>query len=155
MLGYELYELTQGLNAACRDGSPKPTCCLCRLSIPKRKTNTGKQKEIRQGTHTSGPQPSRGCVQMSRLSRGRSVRSMWKKTYKSGRDVPDVAPKPSPGHFRGIPTTKYLYVFFVYQFSSPCSCRRNPPPKPTHLNKKSCLRKHTRNCLRKLSLFTL
>ena len=34
-------------------------------------------------------------------------------THKSSRDVPDVlglAPRPSPGHFRGIPAAKFLYV---------------------------------------------
>ena len=40
-------------------------------------------------------------------------------THKSGRDVPDVpgfAPKPSWGHFRDTPTTKFLHVFFVNRF---------------------------------------
>ena len=27
-----------------------------------------------------------------------------------------LAPKLSLGHFRGIPTTQFLYVFFVYRF---------------------------------------
>ena len=36
-------------------------------------------------------------------------------TLKSGRDVPGFAPKPSPRHFQTTPTTKFLYVFFVYR----------------------------------------
>ena len=31
---------------------------------------------------------------------------------------PGLAPKPSPGRFQGIPTTKFLYAFFVSGFSS-------------------------------------
>ena len=61
-------------------------------------------------TPTSAPQPFRGNVpsrlsEMSRLSRGHSAQCTI--THKSGRDVPDVpgfAPKPFPGHFRGILT---------------------------------------------------
>ena len=67
-------------------------------------------------------------VDMSRLSCGnvpfvpRTLCPTYVGLHKSGRDVPDVpglTPKPSPGHFRGRPTTKFLYAFFVYRFSSP------------------------------------
>ena len=61
--------------------------------------------------------------------------------YKSGGDVLDVpglAPKPLPGHFRDIPTTKFLCVFFVYRsfFSLPRSSSvatnstADPPRRP-------------------------
>ena len=49
-------------------------------------------------------------VEMSRLSSGHSVQSMWNYTC-SGWDVPGVlglTPKPSPGHFQGRLANKFL-----------------------------------------------
>ena len=75
------------------------------------------------GHPTSGLRPSRGRVLSDPWKCPACpvdiLPNLCRTTHKSGRDVPDVpgfAPKPSPGHIRGTPTTKFLYVFFVYRF---------------------------------------
>ena len=80
------------------------------------KRRNNKHKEIWRDTYTCGSQPSCGCVpldcpEMSRLSRGHSVQSLWNCTeMRSGRpDIPAATPKLSLGHLRGIQTTKFLY----------------------------------------------
>ena len=83
-------------------------------------------KEIWRHTSTSGSQPPRGRVPFvlwtcpacpaDVLSNLCGIAQTW------GRYVPTsqgLAPKLSLAHFRGIPTTEFLSVFFVYRFSSP------------------------------------
>ena len=84
---------------------------------------TNKHKEIWPDTPTSALQPSRGRAPFvpckCPVCHTDVLSNLCGITTKSGRDVPDVprlAAKPSPGHFRGIPTTKFFYVFFVYRF---------------------------------------
>ena len=86
------------------------------------KEETNKHKEILRDTPTFGPQPSRGCVPFvlwkCPVCPANILSNPCGITHKLGWDVPDVpgfAPKPSRGHFQGTPTTKFLYVFFVYR----------------------------------------
>ena len=80
-----------------------------------RKRNTNTQKKVRRDRNNP--------TDVSRVSRGSVcpadiLSNLCGITHNVGRDVPDVpglAPKPL-GHFRGIPTTKFLCVFFVCRF---------------------------------------
>ena len=86
---------------------------------------SNKRREIWRDISTSGPQPP---VDMSRLSH-RNVPSVpwtFRRLYVelhrdqvgTSRCPGDTPPNRPLGHFRGIPTTKFLYVFFVDRFFS-------------------------------------
>ena len=56
-----------------------------------------------------------GVLPFRPVSQARKFPFLCGIAHEKGRDVPGLAPGPTPGHYRGTPTTKSLYVFLVYR----------------------------------------